>query len=63
LDIGVADPTQAGAVEHIEQDEPAATLIEKDDAIQVDRQAPTVRLTIDLNNARGRTLKAKFASK
>jgi hyaluronate lyase len=58
LQVAVADPTQAnaGAI-HIEIDRAVARVTEKDDAITIDRLAPALRLTVDVANARGRSIK------
>jgi hyaluronate lyase len=62
MQIAVADPTQAnsGAI-HIEIDRAAAGVIEKDDAISIDLMSPSVRLTVNVANARGRSSKLKCA--
>jgi hyaluronate lyase len=64
IQIAVADPTQAnGSAIHIEIDRAATGVLEKDEAISIDRMAPAVRLTVNVANARGRSLKLKFATR
>jgi len=62
--IAVADPTQSnsGAI-HIEIDRAATGVMEKDDAISIDQMSPAVRLTVNVANARGRSLKLKCATR
>jgi hyaluronate lyase len=62
--IAVADPTQAfsGAI-HIEIDRAAAEVIEKDAAISVERMAPALRLTVNVANARGRSIGVRCATR
>jgi hyaluronate lyase len=56
--IAVADPTQAnGGAIHVEIDGAAAGVIEKDDAIAIGQLSPTIRLTVNVANARGRSFK------
>jgi hyaluronate lyase len=64
MQIAVADPSQAnsGAI-HIEIDRAAAAVIEKDDAISIDQMSPAVRLTVNVANARGRSLRLKCATR
>jgi hyaluronate lyase len=61
IQIAVADPTQANGALHIEIDRAAAGVMEKDDAISIDRMSPAVQLTVNVANARGRSLKLKCA--
>jgi hypothetical protein len=64
MQIAVADPTQAnGGAIHIEIDRAAAGVIEKDDAISIDQMSPAVRLTVNVANAHGRSLKLKCATR
>ncbi|MFB3827756.1 MAG: polysaccharide lyase 8 family protein [Bryobacteraceae bacterium] len=62
LHLAVADPTQAnsGAI-RIEVDGAAASLLEGDGAVTVEQLAPTLRVSVRVQNARGRTIKALFA--
>ena len=64
IHIAVADPTQAnnGAL-HIEIDRAVASVMEKEDAISIDRMSPTLRLTVNVANTRGRSLKLKGATR
>jgi hyaluronate lyase len=64
IQIVVADPTQAnGGVIRIEIDRAATGVMEKDDAFSIDQMSPTVRLTVNVANARGRSLKLKCATR
>jgi hyaluronate lyase len=64
MQIAVADPTQSnGGAIHIEIDRATAGVIEKDDAISIDQISPAVRLTVNVANARGRSLKLKCATR
>jgi len=60
LDIAIADPTQSTTPIHLELDRAIAAVTEKDDAITVDQSTPTLKLTIQPQSARGRTLRASF---
>jgi hyaluronate lyase len=62
--IAIADPTQAnsGAI-HIEIDRAATGVTQKDDAISIDQILPTVRLTVNVADARGRSLRLKCATR
>jgi hyaluronate lyase len=63
IQIAVADPTQAnGGAIHIQIDRAAAGVMEKDNAISIDQMSPALRLTVNVANARGRTLKLKCAT-
>jgi len=63
IQVAVADPTQAnpGAI-HLEIDRAAASVIEKDDAIAIDRLAPVIRLTVNVANARGKSIGVRCAA-
>jgi hyaluronate lyase len=64
MQIAVADPTQtSGGAIHIEIDRAATGVTEKDDAISVDQMSPAMRLTVNVANARGRSLKLKCATR
>ena len=64
IEIAIADPTQSnGGAIHIEIDRAAAGVLEKDDAISIDQMAPAVRLTVNVANARGRSLRLKCATR
>jgi hyaluronate lyase len=64
IQIAVADPTQAnGGAIHIEIDRAATGVMEKDDTIAIDQMSPAVRLTVNVANARGRSLKLKCATR
>jgi hyaluronate lyase len=61
LSLGVADPTQlnTGSI-HLTLDRAVSRVMEKDPSITVERLSPSLRIRIDVKDARGRTLKAKF---
>ena len=64
MQIAVADPTQAnGGAIHIGIDRAVAGVMEKDDAISIEQMAPELRLTVNMANARGRSLKLKCATR
>ncbi len=60
--IGVADPTQlnAGSI-HVTVDRAASRVMEKDASMVVEQLSPSLRITINVKDARGRTQKARFA--
>lgn len=64
IQVAVADPTQAnaGAI-HIEIDRAAAGVTEKDDAISIDQLSPVLRLSVNVANARGRSIKVRCAAR
>ncbi len=63
IHIAIADPAQAGGgAIQIEIDRAAAGVMEKDDAITIDRMSP-IRLTVNVANARGRSLKLQCATR
>lgn len=61
LEGTVADPTQAntGTID-IEINQPAASVISQDAQITVTQLTPTIRFSVNVNGAKGRTFKAKF---
>ena len=60
LQLAAADPAQSNTgVIHLEFDRAVARVTEKDEAITVERTAPTLRIVINVENARGRTLAMK----
>jgi hyaluronate lyase len=64
IQIAVADPTQAnGGAIHLEIDRAAASVMEKDEAISIDQLSPAVRLTVNVANAGGRSLRLKGATR
>jgi hyaluronate lyase len=64
IQIAVADPTQAnGGAIHLEIDRAAASVMEKDEAISIDQLSPAVRLTVNVANAGGRSLRLKCATR
>jgi len=64
IQVAVADPAQlnSGAI-HVEIDRAAGAVIEKDDAISVDQTSPALRLTVNVANAYGKSLKLKCAAR
>jgi hyaluronate lyase len=61
--IAVADPTQANAgVLHVELEQAAGGVVSKDDAITVERTAPTVRLSVNVRESQGKTLRITLQS-
>jgi hyaluronate lyase len=64
IQIAVADPTQAnGGAIHLELDRAVASVLEKDAAITVDQLTPSLRLTVNVADARGGSLKLKCAKR
>lgn len=63
LDLAVADPTQAntGTVT-VELDAPVQRLIQADAGITVLQLAPTLRISIAVGGARGKSFRARFAT-
>jgi len=61
LELAISDPTQAndGNID-IEIRRSASRVVSADPAITVRQLSPSIRLTVDVNGARGRTLKAGF---
>jgi len=60
LQLAAADPAQSNTgVIHLEFDRAVARVTEKDEAITVERTAPTLRIVVNVENARGRTLAMK----
>lgn len=60
LEIGVADPSQANAgVIHVEVDRAAEALVEKDEAVSVERTSPSLHLAVNVAGGRGRTFRLK----
>ena len=64
LSVAVADPTQAntGAI-RIEIDRAAAGVVEQDATVTVEQLAPSIRLLVNVRNARGKTPRARFELK
>ncbi|MBI5692066.1 MAG: polysaccharide lyase 8 family protein [Verrucomicrobia bacterium] len=63
LDVAVADPTQAntGSIT-VELDLGATSLIEADAGVTVAQLTPTLRLVVSVAGARGKSLRARFAT-
>jgi hyaluronate lyase len=63
LNVAVADPTQAnnGTI-HIEVGAAATGVITQDDGVTVDQMTPTVRLSINVKSARGKTFRVSLAT-
>lgn len=62
IDIAAADPTQlnAGTI-HIEVAASASSVISADDGVTVDQLAPTIRLSVNVKNAQGRSFRVSLA--
>ncbi|MEK3885591.1 polysaccharide lyase family 8 super-sandwich domain-containing protein [Paenibacillus sp. PL2-23] len=62
LEVSVSDPTQAntGTIE-LEIKRSAISAISTDPGVVVTQLAPTIKLTVDVQNAKGKTFTAKFA--
>jgi hyaluronate lyase len=61
IDIAVADPTKAGGVMHIEIATSGSSVIASDDGVSIDQTAPTVRLSISVKNAAGKSFRVSLA--
>ncbi len=63
LDVAVSDPTQAntGTIT-VELDSATIATVSADAGITVAQLAPTLRLTIEVNGARGKSFRARFAT-
>lgn len=61
LELGVADPTQlnTGAI-HLTLDRTASGVIEKDASTTVDELSPSIRITVNVKDARGGTRKVRL---
>ncbi len=61
IEVAVADPTQVntGTVE-IEINKTASGILENDSQITVTQLSPTIKMTVNVNGAYGKTFKAKF---
>lgn len=63
LDLAVADPTQANSgTITVELDTAALTLVAADAGVTVNQLAPTLRLTVNVAAARGKSFRARFAT-
>jgi hyaluronate lyase len=62
INIAVADPTQAntGTI-HIEVATAASAVMAQDDGVTVDQMSPTVKLSVNVRNARGKTFRVSLA--
>lgn len=64
LDIAVSDPTQVNpTIISIELDSSAQELVSADPGVVVDRLAPTIRLSVNVAGAAGRTFHARFLTR
>lgn len=63
LEVTVADPTQAntGTID-IEINQPAVSVISQDAQVTVTQLSPTIRLSVNVNGAKGSTFKVKFTT-
>jgi hyaluronate lyase len=62
ISIAVADPTQTNpGIIHLEIATPAASIVSQDDAVNVDQLTPTIRLSVNVKGANGKTLGATLA--
>lgn len=63
VELAVADPTQAASAPiAVEFDAAASALVEADPGVTVVQLAPTLRLSVDVRGARGRTFRARFSA-
>jgi hyaluronate lyase len=63
LDVAVADPTQANAgTITVELDTAATSVVQVDAGVTISQLAPTLRLTVAVAGARGRSFRARFAT-
>jgi hypothetical protein len=60
LVLAVADPTHAGGRIEIELARGAAEVISSDEMIEVEELGPTVKLTVNVEGTRGRSLTIKL---
>ncbi|MBS1825435.1 MAG: polysaccharide lyase 8 family protein [Acidobacteria bacterium] len=60
LSIGIADPSQSSAEIHLEVEGAVGAVLDKDEAVTVVQTAPSLKLAVRTQAARGRTLQAKF---
>jgi len=61
IGIAVADPTQAnGGVIHVEVAAAAQNVISQDPGVTVDQTAPTVRLSVNVKGAQGKTFRVSL---
>jgi hyaluronate lyase len=62
IDIAVSDPTQAnGGVIHLEIETSASSVISSDDGVSIDQLSPTIRLSISVKGAAGKSFRASLA--
>jgi hyaluronate lyase len=61
IDIAVADATQAGGVMHVEIATPGSSVIASDDGVSVDQISPTIRLSISVKSAAGKSFRVSVA--
>jgi hyaluronate lyase len=62
INVAIGDPTQAnGGVVHLEIATPASAVISLDDGMTVDQMTPTVRLTVNVKGARGKSFQTSLA--
>ncbi|SDL94769.1 polysaccharide lyase 8 family protein [Bacillus sp. OK048] len=62
LEINVSDPTQANkSTINVEINNPAAYVISADSGVTVTQTYPTIKLSIDVKGAQGKTFKVKLA--
>lgn len=60
-ELAVSDPTQvAGSPIELEIDKKAASVISKDSNVTVTQLSPTIKLSINVSNMKGATIRAKF---
>lgn len=61
LAVGVSDPTQANTgVIHLEINRTAASVVSADSGVTVDQSGPTIKLTVNVSGAKGKTFASKF---
>ncbi|HTM51525.1 MAG TPA: polysaccharide lyase 8 family protein [Bryobacteraceae bacterium] len=63
IHIAVSDPTQANnGILHVDVEGSASAVISSDEGVTVDRLTPSIRLSVNVRNARGRTFRVTLAS-
>ena len=62
VEVAVSDPTQQNTgVINIEINRSATGLVSSDSAITVNQLSPTIKLTVNVNGAKGKSFRAKFS--
>ncbi len=62
IDIAISDPTQANSgVIHLEIAAAASSVISSDDGVSIDQLSPTIRLSISVKSAAGKSFRSSLA--